>query len=135
MYALWHYWFPFSQVPQLEYFGRPVGLWGTSAKLAYTLSETLFICAWSAALSLCLDNFFTSPIPCAPASSILWYSQLARPQLPPHSVDMGDQICDDQVALICLVAFGLLTYCFNLIISLFRIMEKVKTRLDVLRAP
>ncbi|KAK2461828.1 hypothetical protein APHAL10511_006291 [Amanita phalloides] len=27
----------------LEYFGRPVGLWRTSAKLAHTLSETLFI--------------------------------------------------------------------------------------------
>ena len=59
-------------------------------------------------------------------------ARAAQPVLP-HSV--GNEICDDQVALICLVAFGLLTYCFNLIISLFRIMEKVKTRLDVLRAP
>ncbi|KAF7307021.1 hypothetical protein MIND_00495100 [Mycena indigotica] len=47
----------------LEYFGRPLGLWRTSHKLAYTLSEVLFICAWSAALSLCFDNFFTSVIP------------------------------------------------------------------------
>ncbi|KNZ73407.1 hypothetical protein J132_05830 [Termitomyces sp. J132] len=36
----------------LEYFGRPLGLWRTSGKLTYTLSEVLFICAWSAALSL-----------------------------------------------------------------------------------
>jgi len=119
----------------LEYFGRPVGLWRTSAKLAHTLSETLFICAWSAALSLCFDNFFTSPIPCASPSSISWYSQLPRPPPPPSlETSVGHEICGDQVALICLVAFGLLTYCFNLIISLFRIMEKVKIRSDVLRA-
>ncbi|KAF8349964.1 hypothetical protein F5887DRAFT_943129 [Amanita rubescens] len=118
----------------LEYFGRPVGLWRTSAKLAHTLSETLFICAWSAALSLCFDNFFTSPIPCASPSSISWYSQLPRPPSPVLETSVGHEICGDQVALICLVAFGLLTYCFNLIISLFRIMEKVKIRSDVLRA-
>ena len=33
---------------------------------------------------------------------------------------------DDQLALICLVGIGLLMYCFNLIISLYRIFEKVK---------
>lgn len=119
----------------LEYFGRPVGLWKTSAKLTHTLSETLFICAWSAALSLCFDNFFTSSIPCAPSSSISWYSQLHRAQssIPSIEGSIGDQLCDSQVALICLVAFGLLTYCINLIISLFRIFEKVKYRSDMSR--
>src|SRR5258708_6428250 len=56
--------FVFTWALKLEYFGRPVGLWQTSGKLAHTLSEVLFICAWSAALSLCFDNFFTSLIPC-----------------------------------------------------------------------
>jgi hypothetical protein len=109
----------------LEYFGRPLGLWRTSAKLAHTLSEVFFICAWSAALSLCFDNFFTSIIPCASASSISWYSTIHRPQ-PDNDPVGGDKLCDDQLALICLVAFGLLAYCANLIISLYRIFEKVK---------
>ncbi|KAF5355936.1 hypothetical protein D9756_003865 [Leucocoprinus leucothites] len=63
----------------LEYSGRPVGLWQTSGKLAHTLSEVLFICAWSAALSLSFDNYFTSLIPCAPPSAISWYNEIPRP--------------------------------------------------------
>ena len=65
-----------------EYFGRPVGLWHTSSKLAYTLIEVVFICAWSAALALTFDNFFTSLIPCASLSSISWYNELPRAALP-----------------------------------------------------
>ncbi|KAG6832444.1 hypothetical protein H0H92_001490 [Tricholoma furcatifolium] len=112
----------------LEYFGRPLGLWRTSGKLAHTLSEVLFICAWSAALSLCFDNFFTSLIPCASPSRISWYNELPRPPsiLPNNERNFGDRICDYQLALICLVAIGLLAYTTNLIISLFRIFEKVK---------
>ncbi|KAJ7225410.1 hypothetical protein GGX14DRAFT_420348 [Mycena pura] len=109
----------------LEYFGRPLGLWRTSRKLAHTLSEVLFICAWSAALSLCFDNFFTSSIPCASASSISWYSSITRPTSDSDPVS-GDKRCDNQLALICLVGIGLLAYCANLVISLFRIFEKVK---------
>ncbi|EIW86608.1 hypothetical protein CONPUDRAFT_134006 [Coniophora puteana RWD-64-598 SS2] len=115
----------------LEYFSRPLGLWRTSAKLAHTLLEVCFICAWSAALSLCFDNFFTSLIPCASISDTSWYNQLARPSLNLPSLGrgeggVGDTICDDQLVLICLVGVGLIMYCINLVISLFRIFEKVK---------
>lgn len=115
----------------LEYFGRPLGLWRTSGKLAHTLLEVCFICAWSAALSLCFDNFFTSPIPCASAQSIAWYSQLPRPafQIPGLGAEggsIGDSLCDSQLALIVFVGLGLIMYCINLVISLFRIFEKVK---------
>ncbi|KAH8102485.1 hypothetical protein BXZ70DRAFT_785508 [Cristinia sonorae] len=111
----------------LEYFGRPLGLWRTSAKLAHTLFEVVFICAWSAALALCFDNFFTSVIPCASMSSISWYSQLHRTTLIPGLSEIaGKGICHRQLALICLVGVGLIMYCYNLIISLFRIFEKVK---------
>ncbi|KAI0800930.1 hypothetical protein C8Q74DRAFT_1190966 [Fomes fomentarius] len=114
----------------LEYFGRPLGLWHTSWKLAYTLFEVVFICTWSAALALSFDNFFTSLIPCASSSSISWYSSIPRPALP-NGINgfeggVGDTLCDDQVALICLVGVGLLMYCSNLFIALFRIFEKVK---------
>lgn len=120
--------FSYPVALQLEYFGRPLGLWRTSGKLAHTLSEVLFICAWSAALSLCFDNFFTSLVPCASPSRMSWYNQLARPPsvVPNFEGGLGDRICDDQLALICLVGVGLLVYCTNLVISLFRIFEKVK---------
>ncbi|KAJ3719786.1 hypothetical protein C8R42DRAFT_628078 [Lentinula raphanica] len=112
----------------LEYFGRPLGLWRTSAKLAHTLSEVLFICAWSAALSLCFDNFFTSLIPCASPSAISWYDSLPRPNydLPTVEGSVGDVLCDSQLALMCLVFVSLVMYCTNLVISLYRIFEKVK---------
>ncbi|KAJ7597152.1 hypothetical protein C8J56DRAFT_919347 [Mycena floridula] len=120
----------------LEYFGRPLGLWRTSAKLAHTLSEVLFICAWSAALSLCFDNYFTSLVPCAPPSSISWYNELKRPttNLPTFEDSIGDRLCESQLALICLVGVGLLVYCINLVISLFRIFEKVKYHPAALRS-
>jgi hypothetical protein len=118
----------FMIVLQLEYFGRPVGLWQTSGKLAHTLSEVLFICAWSAALSLCFDNFFTSLIPCASPSHISWYHEIPRPpsNLPNFEGSAGDRICERQLSLIILVGIGLIAYCGNLIISLFRIFEKIK---------
>ena len=107
-----------------EYFGRPVGLWHTSSKLAYTLIEVVFICVWSAALAVSFDNYCTSDIPCAGPSSIAWYSSLPRP--PSLQSAVGDEICDEQLALICLVGVGLTMYCSNLIINLFRIFERVK---------
>lgn len=115
----------------LEYFGRPLGLWNTSSKLTHTLMEVLFVCAWSAALSLCFDNFFTSLVPCAAPSSTSWYNQIPQPKSPlpdlgRHEGGVGDRICDDQVVLIILVGIGLIMYCVNLVISLFRIFEKVK---------
>ncbi|KAG5654797.1 hypothetical protein H0H81_003805 [Sphagnurus paluster] len=112
----------------LEYFGRPLGLWRTSGKLTHTLSEVLFICAWSAALSLSFDNYFTSLVPCANATAMSWYNELPRPPsiLPHFEGALGDRICESQLALICLVGIGLLAYCTNLVISLFRIFEKVK---------
>ncbi|KIK96375.1 hypothetical protein PAXRUDRAFT_826044 [Paxillus rubicundulus Ve08.2h10] len=113
----------------LEYFSRPLGLWRTSGKLAHTLLEVCCICAWSAALSLCFDNYFTSLIPCAPPKSTAWYSQLPQPRLNLPSLDnggIGTTICDNQLVLICLVMVGLIMYCINLVISLFRIFEKVK---------
>lgn len=90
----------------------------------------MFICAWSAALGLSFDNFFTSLIPCASPSSISWYNTVPRPKadIPGlnGSTGVGGKLCNEQVALICLVGVGLIMYCFNLVISLYRIFEKVK---------
>ncbi|QRV85559.1 hypothetical protein RhiJN_27627 [Ceratobasidium sp. AG-Ba] len=117
----------------LEYFGRPLGIWSTSAKLIHTLSEVFFICMWSASLSLCFDNYFTTPLLCTPLSATSWWNQL-----PPNENNIADDdnlpewlvkgLCRRQLALICLVFVGLSLYCWNLVISLFRIFEKVKHR-------
>lgn len=114
----------------LEYFGRPVGLWQTSAKLAHTLLEVVFICAWSASLALCFNDFFTTPLECGPASADRWWSDL--PVMPNEvaerfqGTEEGRTLCREQLALICLAFVTLTSYCSNLIISLFRIIEKVK---------
>lgn len=88
---------------QLEYFGRPLGLWRTSAKLLHTLSETVFICAWSSALSLCFDNLFTSPLDCAPRSSTSWWNQLPQGSNPlgdNFEGSLSDDLCNHQVSLV-----------------------------------
>ncbi|CAE6439860.1 unnamed protein product [Rhizoctonia solani] len=117
----------------LEYFGRPLGIWSTSAKLIHTLSEVFFICMWSANLSLCFDNYFTTPLACTPISSTSWWNELPAAEnamADDEKTDplLVDQLCSRQLALICLVFFGLSLYCWNLVISLFRIFEKVKHR-------
>jgi len=114
----------------LEYFGRPVGLWKTSWKLSYTLLEVVLICAWSAALSLCFNDFLTSELRCAPRSVNNWWNNLpafANPLADKmREGQAGNELCDLQIALICLAYVTLLSYCSNLVISLFRIIEKVK---------
>ena len=54
---------------------------------------------------------------------------MPKPSPSPLSADegsVGETLCDCQLALICLVGVGLVMYCINLVISLFRIFEKVK---------
>lgn len=48
----------------LEYFGKPIGLWGVKSKLYYTLVDLIFICMWSSELSLTFDNYLTSSLVC-----------------------------------------------------------------------
>ncbi|KIJ45287.1 hypothetical protein M422DRAFT_67409 [Sphaerobolus stellatus SS14] len=116
----------------LEYFGRPLGLWQTSRKLAHTLLETAFICLWSAQLALSFDNYMTSPLHCTPQSSISWYSQLpASPSIigsdaSPELQRAADRICDYQRTLAGVAMVSLVFYVTNLVISLYRIFQKVK---------
>ncbi|EJT99889.1 hypothetical protein DACRYDRAFT_81488 [Dacryopinax primogenitus] len=119
-----------TAVTILEYYGRPLGLWRTSAKLAYTLVEVIFVCLWSSALSLAIDNYLTTPLRCAPRNLTSWWSdQPPTPNpLSPDDSDIGQDVCRLQAALIGLVLVGLCSYCSNLIISLFRIFERVKVR-------
>lgn len=121
----------------LEYFGRPLGLWRTSGKLAHTLLEVLFICIWSGAFSVAMENYFTSPLLCAPANLNGWWNHLP-PQSSFSPEDFGrneggpaDAICDEQLVNLCLEFVGLCLYCGSLVISLYRIFEKVKIHTTV----
>jgi len=123
----------------LEYFGRPLGLWKTSAKLAHTVFEVVFICMWSGSLSVAFENYFTSPLLCAPSSANTWWDHLPAISDPlgnqtgRHQGGIADSICNDQLVMICLEAVGLSLYCSNLVISLFRIFEKVKYHTNAVR--
>ena len=88
----------------LEYFSRPIGLWLTSSKLMFTALELVFICLWSAELSLLFDNYFTSTVGCFVSSSPFTHSD--------HIVSVWnkDSICDLQIVLICVVFVSLLVY-------------------------
>lgn len=116
----------------LEYFGRPLGLWRTSGKLAHTLSEVLFICIWSGSVSVAFDNYFTSPLLCTPQSWNTWWDHLPQQSSPlpdelgRYKGGVADSICGDQLVIVCLEFVGLALYNVSLVISLFRIFEKVK---------
>jgi len=113
-----------------EYFGRPLGLWKTSWKLSYTLVEVVLICVWAASLSLCFNDYLTTSLRCVPRSVNDWWNGLPvttnplREKMKEHQA--GDGLCDLQLALTCFAYMTLASYCSNLVISLFRIIEKVK---------
>lgn len=115
----------------LEYFSRPIGIWRVGSKLFYTLVELIFICLWSAELSLSFDNYFTSTLICSSFNSpyvrqadndpAIGGQQLNNPSRKPY-------ICRLQCALIGLVFTSLLAYVIVLTISLFRIFIRVSKR-------
>lgn len=93
----------------LEYFSPPIGVWRLGSKLWYTALELVFICLWSAELSLVMDNYFTSAIVCSGINSpfVNAYRPLQRPLKYPWQ---KSRICSLQVALICLCFVSLLVY-------------------------
>lgn len=111
----------------LEYFGRPIGLWTVQSKLSYTVVELIFICLWSAELSLTFDNYFTSTLVCIP-----YESPYVGPRFPPgdrpdplRNPGRKPYICRLQGTLIGLVFVSLLAYVIALTVSLFRIFVRV----------
>ncbi|PWN90022.1 hypothetical protein FA10DRAFT_229407 [Acaromyces ingoldii] len=111
----------------LEYFSRPIGLWRVGSKLFYTLTELIFVCLWSAELSLSFDNYFTSTLVCTTFDSP--YAGNDSPTVTGNQVlnNPGKKpyICRLQGALIGLVFTSLLAYVIVLTVSLFRIFVRV----------
>lgn len=117
----------------LEYFGKPIGLWSIQTKLWFTLAELFFISLWSSILSLSFDNLFHSALSCTDFAPYERYDNL-----PDRIIELstggegGDflnEICQKQVALISLVACSLCLAAGVLIVSLFRIFDKVARNL------
>ncbi|GAK61876.1 uncharacterized protein PAN0_001c0071 [Moesziomyces antarcticus] len=111
----------------LEYFGRPIGLWTVQSKLSYTVVELVFICLWSAELSLTFDNYFTSTLVC-----VTYGSPFVGPRQPPadrpnplNNPGRKPFVCRLQGSLIGLVFVSLLAYLIVLTVSLFRIFVRV----------
>ncbi|TIA72053.1 hypothetical protein E3P91_02172 [Wallemia ichthyophaga] len=113
----------------LEYFyGRPIGIWGIRSKMAHTLLDLVFICFWSAELSLVFDNYFTSLLSCSTKSA--WWSNVTQANERTtdsliNEIEQGT-MCNYLGALIGLVFVGMVLYLVNLIVSLYRIYERVR---------
>ncbi|GAA5987158.1 hypothetical protein JCM10908_001054 [Rhodotorula pacifica] len=111
----------------IEYFGRPIGLWRISKKMFYTLTELIFICLYSAILSLAFGDLFTSSLECTS------WTPYRRYNLPPPTtvgnaaVDgtVADSICQQQIAQVVIVFLSVIFYIIVLVISLWRIFAKV----------
>lgn len=113
----------------LEYFSKPIGLWRVSSKLFYTLTELIFVCLWSAELSLAFDNYFTSTLVCTSFQSPFTTNGAApggAPETQPlNEVSAKPMICRLQGALIGLVFTSLLAYVVVFSLSLFRTFVRV----------
>ncbi|GAA6062445.1 hypothetical protein JCM10212_003319 [Sporobolomyces blumeae] len=113
----------------IEYFGAPIGLWQIRTKMFYTLTDLVLICLYSSALSLTLDDLFTSSLQCTA------YTPYRRYNTVPATIGSGavegslaDQICSQQIAQVVFIFLSVLFYLAVLIISLFRIFAKVSRK-------
>ncbi|GAA5916978.1 hypothetical protein JCM6882_005077 [Rhodosporidiobolus microsporus] len=114
----------------IEYFGLPIGLWKISTKMFYTLTDLLFICLYSAVLSLAFDDLFTSPLKCTDWTPYAQYSNAAPTATGTADVEgsLGDSICSQQTAQVVFIFLSVVFYVFALVVALFRIFHKVSSR-------
>lgn len=95
----------------------------------HTLTELIFICLYSAILSIVFDDLFTSSLEC---TSFTPYARYNKP--PPitatANVDgsLADSMCNQQIAQVAFIFCSVLFYVAVLVISLFRIFAKVQRR-------
>ncbi|BGP47111.1 hypothetical protein JCM10450v2_002963 [Rhodotorula kratochvilovae] len=113
----------------IEYFGLPIGLWQIHTKMFHTLTELIFICLYSAILSLAFDDLFTSSLQCTS------YTPYARYNAAPDVTQtanvegsLADSICSQQIAQVVFIFCSVVFYVVVLVISLFRIFAKVSKR-------
>lgn len=106
-----------------------MALTSISLQMAHTLTELIFICLWSAILSLSFDDLFTSALECTDYTP---YAEYNTPPLVAGSADragtLADKVCGQQVAIVVFVFVQVFLYAGILIVSLFRIFHKVSRK-------
>lgn len=106
----------------------------------HTLIEVVFIVIWSGTVAIAFEGYFSSPLLCVQPGLNSWWNHLPLAtntlgnDTGRHEGGVADLVCDDQLTIVFLEVVGLLSYCINLVISLFRIFEKVKTHTTVARS-
>jgi hypothetical protein len=95
----------------------------------YTLTDLLFICLYSAVLSLSFDDLFTSSLNCTAWTP---YSQFNETPAITGTANvegtLADSICSQQIAQVVFLFTSVIAYVAVLVISLFRIFAKVTNR-------
>ncbi|GAA5964297.1 hypothetical protein JCM3765_006448 [Sporobolomyces pararoseus] len=114
----------------IEYFGAPIGLWQIRTKMFYTLTDLVLICLYSSALSLSLDDLFTSSLECTAYTPYRRYNSPSPSVVGEAGIDgtLADQICSQQIAQVVFIFLSVFIYLAVLIISLFRIFAKVSRK-------
>ncbi|KAJ9103837.1 hypothetical protein QFC21_002299 [Naganishia friedmannii] len=111
-----------------EAFGKPIGLWGLRSKMTWVCLDLFFIALWSSCLSLTISDYMSSPLQCSSLNP--WWTTgtytITLPEVITKS-HQKDKMCDRQAALIGFVLFTLIMYVINMVISLFRIFERLST--------
>lgn len=69
----------------------------------------------------------STPIECSETSP--WWTSVPQYQLPSTFIDDGetDRVCVRQAVLVTFVLFTAILYILNMVLSLFRIFERVRT--------
>ncbi|GAA5832128.1 hypothetical protein JCM3766R1_003731 [Sporobolomyces carnicolor] len=114
----------------IEYFGAPIGLWQIRTKMFYTLTDLVLICLYSSALSLSLDDLFTSSLECTAYTPYRRYNSPSPSIVGSVGLDgsLANQICSQQIAQVVFIFLSVFIYLAVLIISLFRIFAKVSRK-------
>lgn len=109
-----------------EAFGRPIGLWGLRSKMTWVCLDLLFIALWSSDVSLVISDYISTPLGCTAASP--WWTVVPEAELPYETThgSTRDQLCDEQAAMIAFTLVVLIMYVLNMVLSLFRIFERIR---------
>lgn len=109
-----------------EAFGRPIGLWGLRSKMTWVCLDLLFIALWSSDVSLVISDYISTPLGCTAASP--WWTAVPEAELPYETThgSTRDQLCDEQAAMIAFTLVVLIMYVLNMVLSLFRIFERIR---------
>jgi hypothetical protein len=85
-----------------------------------------FVLSRSSDLSLAISDYMSTPLLCTASSP--WWTSIPQVQLPDsitHS-QQKDDVCSRQGALVAFILLVTIMYTANMVLSLFRILERVR---------